>query len=82
MLFMLLRFFLRRQAGTVGITDLLVVTLIADASQNAMADHYRSVPDGIMLVIVIITWSFLIDWLGYHFPTIQRIVHPPPIAPR
>nr|MBP7571903.1 DUF421 domain-containing protein [Acidobacteriota bacterium] len=47
-LFLLLRLVLKRQAGTVGITDLLVIVLIADAAQNAMADDYRSVPDGLL----------------------------------
>jgi hypothetical protein len=32
----------------VGITDLLVVVLLADAAQNALADDYRSIPDGLL----------------------------------
>jgi hypothetical protein len=35
-------------------TDLLLITLLADASQNAMAGDYKSVPDGIILVATII----------------------------
>jgi uncharacterized membrane protein YcaP (DUF421 family) len=76
-LFALLRFVLNRQAGTVGIADLLVVVLIADAAQNAMASDYTSLPDGILLVATIVFWSYALDWLGFHFPTIQRIVRPP-----
>lgn len=34
-LFFLLRVVLKRESGTLGITDLLVVVLIADAAQNA-----------------------------------------------
>jgi uncharacterized membrane protein YcaP (DUF421 family) len=78
-LFAMLRFILKRQSGTVGVTDLLVVVLIADAAQNAMAGEYRSVPDGILLVAVIIGWSYVLDWLGYQFPLVGRIVHPPPL---
>ncbi len=78
-LFLLLRLVLKRQAGTVGITDLLVIVLIADAAQNAMADDYRSVPDGLLLVAVIIFWSHALDWLGYRFPVLNRLVHPPPL---
>jgi uncharacterized membrane protein YcaP (DUF421 family) len=37
-LFALLRV-TRRQAGAIGISDLLVVVLIADAAQNAMASE-------------------------------------------
>jgi uncharacterized membrane protein YcaP (DUF421 family) len=78
-IFLILRFVLKRQAGAVGITDLLVVVFIADASQNAIADDYHSIPDGLILVLTIILWSFLLDWLGYHFPLIQHIIHPPPL---
>lgn len=69
----------RRQSGIISTTDLLVVVLLADAGQNAMADDYRSVPDGLLLVAVIVGWSFALDWLGYHVPLVQRLVHPPPL---
>lgn len=78
-LFLLLRLVLKRQSGGVGITDLLVVVLIADAAQNGMADDYHSVTDGLLLVGVIIFWSHLLDWLGYRFPALARLIHPPPL---
>src|SRR3954471_14594499 len=78
-IFALLRFVLTRQSGNVGVTDLLVVVLIADAAQNAMASDYRSVPDGVLLVATIIFWSYALDWLGYRFPRVGRFVHPPPL---
>ncbi len=53
-LFALLRFVLKREAGAVGITDLLVVVLIADAAQSAMAGSYTSLPDGLVLVGTIV----------------------------
>jgi uncharacterized membrane protein YcaP (DUF421 family) len=76
-LFILLRLVLRREAGTVGMSDLLVVVLIADAAQNAMAGNYNSVPDGLLLVATIVFWSFAVEWMGYHVPWIGRFVHPP-----
>jgi uncharacterized membrane protein YcaP (DUF421 family) len=79
-LFLLLRFTRKRQAGGLGMTDLLVIVLIADASQNAMADDYTSVIDGLLLVATIIFWAFALDWLGYHIPAIERLVHPSPLA--
>lgn len=59
-LFAMLRFG-KRQTGSLSVTDLLVLVLIADASQNAMAGDYKSVPDGILLVATIIFWSFALD---------------------
>ena len=78
-LFTLLRVVLKRESGTVGITDLLVVVLIADAAQNAMASDYKSLPDGLILVATIIFWCYALDWLGYQFPWVGRFVHPPPL---
>ncbi len=78
-LFGLLRAVLRRESGAVGITDLLVVVLLADAAQNAMADDYTSIPDGVLLVATIVFWSHALNWLGFRYPLIQRLVHPAPL---
>ncbi len=78
-LFCLLRLVLKRQAGSVGMTDLLVLVLIADAVQNAMGADYRSVPDGLVLAGTLVFWNFMFDWLGYRYPSIERFIHPPPL---
>ena len=74
-LFLLLRV-LRRDAGAIGITDLLVVVIIADAAQNAMAGEYRSITDGAILVGTIALWDHGLNWLGYRFPAMRRILRP------
>lgn len=79
-LFVLLRIVLKRQSGAMGVQDLLVVVLVADAAQNAMADDYHSVPDGLLLVATVVFWSYALDWLGFHWPVFQRLVTPPPLA--
>jgi uncharacterized membrane protein YcaP (DUF421 family) len=77
-IFILLRVILKRQSGgNIGMTDVLVIVMLADASQNAMAGGYNSLADGILLVAVIIGWSFFLDWLGYHWPFFQRLLKPP-----
>lgn len=78
-LFALLRVLLKRESGSVGIADLLVVVLLADAIQNGMSGDYRSITDGILLVITILFWSYTLDWLAYRFPRFQRLVHPSPL---
>jgi uncharacterized membrane protein YcaP (DUF421 family) len=79
-IFALLRFGPRRQTGTLSRTDLLVIVLIADAAQNGMAGEYMSIADGVLLVATIVFWSGAIDWLGYHVPPFERIVHPAPVT--
>lgn len=78
-IFVLLRVVLKRQTAALSVTDLLVVVLLADAAQNAMAADYKSVPDGLLLVAVIVGWSLAIDWLGHRFESVQKLVHPPPL---
>lgn len=78
-IFSMLRIILRRQAAGITVPDLLLVTLLADAAQNGMTDDYRSVTDGLIIVLTIIVWSYLLDRLAYHHPLIGRFVHPPPL---
>jgi uncharacterized membrane protein YcaP (DUF421 family) len=75
-LFLLFRFVIRREIGSVGIGDILVLVIIADASQNAMAGEYTSVSDGMVLVGTLIFWNVLIDWLSYRYKTIRRFAEP------
>jgi uncharacterized membrane protein YcaP (DUF421 family) len=78
-IYFLLRFVLKRQAGSLSIADVLVLVLIADAAQNAMADDYHSLTDGLLLVSTIVFWSYALDWLGYRFPRLERIFHAGPL---
>ena len=78
-LFILLRIVLKRQAGSLGITDLLLVTLLADASQNAMAGEHTSIADGIVLVVTIILWNYTFDWLSYRSSWFARLIEQPPL---
>lgn len=74
-LFVVLRV-LRRGAGAIGISDLLVVVLIADAAQNAMSSEYRSITEGAVLVLTIVAWDYLFDWLGFRVPALRPLLRP------
>jgi len=63
-LFLLFRFILRRDAGSLGLADILVIVLIADASQNGMSGEYKSVSEAMVLVGTIAGWNYLFDWLS------------------
>jgi uncharacterized membrane protein YcaP (DUF421 family) len=79
LLFSVLRIMPSRQVGTLGIADLLVVVLFAEAAQNAMASDYTSITEGGILVGTVIFWSYFLNWLGYKFPQFQRFLNPPPL---
>lgn len=75
-LFMFMRF-MRRESGGLGVADVLVVVLIADAAQNAMGKDYQSITEGLILVATIFFWDYAIDWLSYRSPRFRRLVCPP-----
>ena len=78
-LFLIFRFVIRRDIGAVGIADMLVLVIVADASQNAMAGEYTSVTDGMVLVATLIGWNMFFDWVSYRFPAVRKLVEPNPI---
>ena len=59
-----------------GITDLLLVVLLADAAQNGLTGEYHSITEGLILVATLIFWSYVLDWLGFHIPQLHRLVYP------
>ena len=75
----ILRFLLRRQAGSVGIADLLLIVVLADAAQNGFSDDYRSITEGLLLVLTIVFWDFALDWLSFHVPAFRKLMRAPPI---
>lgn len=74
-MYTLLRVF-RRQSGQVGIADLLVIVVIADAAQNGMAGDSKSVTEAVLLITTIVVWDWFFDWLGFRSAFFSRILEP------
>lgn len=70
---------LRRDPGALSTPDLLVIVLVADAAQNAMASEYRSVTEGAILVATIFAWNYGLDWLAFRSRLVHRVLNPPPL---
>ena len=79
LLFLLFRVVVRRRVGAVGMADILVLVIVADAAQNAMSGEYKSVTDGAILVGTILAWDMLIDWLNYRVPALRGWLEAPPL---
>lgn len=78
-IFAIMRLVFKREFGNLGLTDLLVVVLIADALGNAMSGYYRTVTDGLILAVTLIFWSWFLDYLAYKYPFFRHIVRPAPL---
>jgi len=75
-LFLLFRFILRRDSGSIGLADVLIIVLIADAAQNGMAGEYKSVGEAMVLVGTLAGWNYFIDWMSFRYRWFARFAEP------
>jgi uncharacterized membrane protein YcaP (DUF421 family) len=78
-LFVMFRFVLRRDVGAIGIADVLLIVIIADASQNAMSGDYESITEGMVVVGTLIFWNVLTNWLNFQLPVFRKFAEPAPL---
>jgi uncharacterized membrane protein YcaP (DUF421 family) len=78
-LFLLFRFVLRRDMGSLGVADVLFIVVVADAAQNGMAGTYDTVAEGLVLVSTLAAWNYMLDWGSYRFGFVQRLTEPRPL---
>jgi uncharacterized membrane protein YcaP (DUF421 family) len=78
-LLLVFRFVLRRDAGALGMADILFVVIVADASQNAMSGGYDTVAEGFILVGTLVFWNYLLDWASFRWKRVRFLTDPEPI---
>ena len=78
-LFLIFRFVMRRDAGAIGIADLLLLVIIADASQNAIDGDYKSISEGMVVVSTIVGWNVLTNWLNFKSSAFAKFAEPRPL---
>jgi uncharacterized membrane protein YcaP (DUF421 family) len=75
-LFLVFRFVLRRDVGAVGVADMLLLVIVADASQNAMSGQYTTITEGLILVGTIVGWNWLLDYVAFRSKTARKLINP------
>lgn len=75
-IFVALRIAGRRDLGSLGISSILLLVLIADAASNGMAANYQSVGEGMVLVATLFFWSIFVDRVSYFFPITRPLLSP------
>ena len=78
-LFLLFRVVIRRRVGAVGMSDILLTVIIADAAQSGLSGESKSVTEALLVVGTIFAWNFVIDWLNYRVPALHNLLEPPPL---
>ncbi len=64
----------QRESGGLGITDVLLVVLVAEAVAPGLHGGARTVADGLLLVATILLWSVAMDALAYRWPSLGRLI--------
>lgn len=64
----------QREAGGLGLTDLLVVVLVVDAASAGLTGEAGTIGDGFILVATILFWSVALDAISYRWPRLGRIL--------
>lgn len=79
-LFLILRFVKNRSVGGVGMSDLLVTILVANALQNGLIGRGSSITEGVVSTLVVVGCSSGLDWLTFRFPALRGILRSAPVA--
>lgn len=72
-LMLLLRIVGRREAGGLGLTDLLVVLLVVNAASTGLTGDAETIADSFVLVVTVLLWSVVMDALSYRWPRLGAI---------
>lgn len=79
LLFVLFRVVIRRRVGAIGMSDILLVVIIADAAEAGLSGDAKSITHSALVVGTIFFWNWFIDWLNYRVPALQGVLEPPPL---
>lgn len=77
-LFAALRMMNNRRSGNMGVSDLLLVTLLSGAVENSMVGEGRSLTEGGVVAATIFFWAYALDWLAFRFPRLRWLVRSGP----
>lgn len=78
-LFLIFRFLLRRNMGSIEVGDILFIVIVADAAQNAMSGDGKNIADGILLVSTLVVWNLLLDYLSFKFTLFRKFAVSSPL---
>ena len=79
-LFIIFRFLLRRDVGSMEVGDILFIVIVADAAQNAMSAEASNIADGMLLVGTLVFWNLVLDYLSFRFSFFRKFAVAPSIV--
>ena len=75
----LFRIVMKRQLGSLGFGDVLLLVLVSECVSQALANNKNSIPNGIATVAALLLCNYLIDYLIFKSRWFRRLVQPDPV---
>lgn len=75
----LVRIVPRRQVGSVGLTDVLLVVLLSECVSQALSADAKSIPNGLAAMTALLFWNFALDWAAFRWKWVARLLEARPV---
>ncbi len=73
-LLVLMRVVGQREAGGLGITDVLLIVLVAQAAAPGLHGDAQTVGEALVVVATVLLWSLVVDAVSYRWPRVGRVL--------
>lgn len=73
-LLVLMRIAGQRESGGLGVTDVLIIVLVAEAAAPALYTQDSTLADSLVVIVTIVFWSVAVDAVSYRFPAFSHLV--------
>jgi uncharacterized membrane protein YcaP (DUF421 family) len=70
----LVRIVPKRQVGSVGLTDILLLVLLSECVSQALSNGSPSMANAAVAVLALLFWNFVLDW-----PRFRNVIEPQPV---
>lgn len=78
LLAVILRVMPKRETGSLSPNDIVGLVIVANLAGDAIAGEVVAASDLMLLVMVVLGWSYILNLLEYHFPRWRTIVQDTP----
>jgi len=78
-LLILFRLVLKRQTGSIGLPDVLLVVLVSECVSASLSAEAKSIPNGLIAVFALLFWNYILDWLAFRWSWLGRRLMPEPL---
>ena len=78
-LIVLFRVIMKRQSGSMGLPDIMLVVLVSECVSNSLSANANSIPNGLAAVFGLLFWNYVLDRFAYRWPWLERRLEPQPL---